>query len=135
MSHRLLWNFSQKYGPIVGLRLGQQVAVAISSPDLAKEVLLTHDKIFANRPPFQFNELLLWGQNSDIIFSTQCPQWRKQKKICTMGLFTARRLQELEFVKAAGAGTGGIGGLHASSGYWAISERDDQSRDDAAGAV
>ncbi|MCO5614253.1 hypothetical protein L7F22_068533 [Adiantum nelumboides] len=99
MSHRVLWNFSQKYGPIVGLRLGQQLAVAISSPDLAKEVLLTHDKIFANRPPFQFNELLLWGQNSDIIFSAQCPQWRKQKKICTMGLFTARRLQELEYVR------------------------------------
>ncbi|MCO5568352.1 hypothetical protein L7F22_022051 [Adiantum nelumboides] len=74
LPHQALRDLSQKYGPIVGLRLGQQLAVAISSPDLAKEVLHTHDKIFANRPPFQFNELLLSGQNSDIVFSAQCPQ-------------------------------------------------------------
>ncbi|MCO5582121.1 hypothetical protein L7F22_036011 [Adiantum nelumboides] len=97
--HQALRDFSQKYGPIVGLRLGQQLAVAISSPDLAKEVLHTHDKIFANRPPFQFNELLMSGQNSDIVFSAQCPQWRKQRKICTVGLFTAKRLHKLEYVR------------------------------------
>ncbi|MCO5567176.1 hypothetical protein L7F22_020864 [Adiantum nelumboides] len=99
LSHRAFSKFSQKYGPIVGLRLGQQLAVAISSPELAKEVLHTHDKVFANRPPFHFNDLLLGGQNSDIVFSAQCPQWRKQRKICTVGLFTAKRLQELEYVR------------------------------------
>ncbi|MCO5614248.1 hypothetical protein L7F22_068528 [Adiantum nelumboides] len=99
MSHRILWSSSQKYGPIVGLRLGQQLAVAISSSDLAKEVLHTHEKIFASRPPFQFNELLLCGQNSDIILSAQCPLWRKQKTICTVGLFTVKRLHELEYVR------------------------------------
>ncbi|KAI5073854.1 hypothetical protein GOP47_0011867 [Adiantum capillus-veneris] len=99
LPHQALRDMAQKYGPIVGLRLGQQLAVAISSPELAKEVLHTHDKIFANRPPAEFNELLLYGQNSDIIFSAQCPQWRKQRKICTVGLFTTKRLQELEYVR------------------------------------
>ncbi|MCO5578587.1 hypothetical protein L7F22_032431 [Adiantum nelumboides] len=38
-------------------------------------------------------------------------------------------------VRAARGGAGGIGGRHASSGHWALRERDDQSRDHATAAV
>ncbi|MCO5601758.1 hypothetical protein L7F22_055883 [Adiantum nelumboides] len=101
--------FVPKIRPIVGLRLGQQLAVAISSPDLAKEVLHTHDKIFSNRPPFQFNELLLSGQNSDIVFSAQCPQAKEDLHSgAVYSQATARAGVRAAggAVKAAGAGIG-----------------------------
>ncbi|KAI5056726.1 hypothetical protein GOP47_0028544 [Adiantum capillus-veneris] len=96
---QVIRDLSRRYGHILGLRLGKQLCVVISSPQLAKEVLQTHDKIFADRPPFQFNEHLLYGQNTDIVFSSQCPEWRQKRKICTVGLFTPKRMQDLEHVR------------------------------------
>lgn len=96
LPHQALREVSQRYGPIFGLRLGQQRAVVVCSPELAREVLLTNDKVFADRPPRQFNSLLSLGSNNGIIFGHHGPQWRKHRKIATLQLFTVKRVHELQ---------------------------------------
>ncbi|KAG2672076.1 hypothetical protein I3760_13G022200 [Carya illinoinensis] len=41
--HRSLKELADKYGPILQLQLGEVLAIIITSPDLAEDVLKTHD--------------------------------------------------------------------------------------------
>ena len=57
-----------KYGPIMQLQLGEVLAITISSPKVAEEVLKTHDAVFANRPIVLTIEVICYD-NSSLIFS------------------------------------------------------------------
>jgi 26-hydroxylase len=51
LPHQALTALSLKYGPLMSLRLGASAhTLVISSGDIAKEFLTTHDRIFAGRP-------------------------------------------------------------------------------------
>ncbi|GLJ32410.1 hypothetical protein SUGI_0652230 [Cryptomeria japonica] len=45
----VLLALSQKYGPLMNLRLGMKTVMVVSSPAMAKEVLKTHDHDLAGR--------------------------------------------------------------------------------------
>jgi len=49
LPHKSLAKLARTYGPIIKLQLGFVTTVVISSPTLAKEILQSHDAIFANR--------------------------------------------------------------------------------------
>ncbi|AET04573.1 cytochrome P450 family 71 protein [Medicago truncatula] len=51
--HRDLHKLSQKYGPIMHLRLGLVPIIVVSSPQAAELFLKTHDLVFASRPPIE----------------------------------------------------------------------------------
>ncbi|KAI5069205.1 hypothetical protein GOP47_0015506 [Adiantum capillus-veneris] len=97
--HQALAKLSSKYGGLMGLNLGQQRCVVVSSPEVAKEFLVKHDKAFANRPPYGFTSCLFYGQQNDLFFASYGAPWRRRRKICTLRLFTAKRLQEVEYVR------------------------------------
>ena len=48
--HLQLWDFSKIYGPLFSLRLGTRLAIVVSAPKLAKEVMKNHDLEFCGRP-------------------------------------------------------------------------------------
>ncbi|KAH7315473.1 hypothetical protein KP509_21G051100 [Ceratopteris richardii] len=98
--HQIIRDLSGKYGPVVGLQLGKLRAIAVCTPATAKEVLFTHDKIFANRPYFQVNEQFLYGRDTSVVFTSLCPAWRRNRKICTIALVTPRRMQQLEHIRS-----------------------------------
>ena len=50
LPHRALWQLSQKYGPVMFLKLGGVPTVIISSAESAKEVLKVHDLDCCSRP-------------------------------------------------------------------------------------
>ncbi|KAI5054715.1 hypothetical protein GOP47_0029860 [Adiantum capillus-veneris] len=97
--HQDFAKLSSKYGDIVGLRFGRQRCVLVSSPELAKEILVTQDKEFANRPAYGFISALLFGKENDLFFANQGEPWQKRRKLCIMELFTAKRMQEMEYVR------------------------------------
>jgi cytochrome P450 len=91
-SHRFLWDQAKKYGPIMYLRLGSQGLVVASSADAAREFFTVQDKVWAGREHITGQALLTYN-HLNIGGAPYGPYWRHLRKICTMELFTSKRLE------------------------------------------
>ncbi|KAK7268452.1 hypothetical protein RIF29_21150 [Crotalaria pallida] len=79
------------YGPIMLLKFGQSTSVIISSPDMAKEVLQTHDLLFSDRT---IPEVVtsLNHEHLCLPFLPVSPLWKDLRKICNNELFANKTL-------------------------------------------
>ncbi|KAF8018538.1 hypothetical protein BT93_H3423 [Corymbia citriodora subsp. variegata] len=98
MPHHTLANLACQLGPIFHLQLGQVPTVVISSPKLARLVLKTHDRVFANRPQLIAAQYLSFGC-SDVTFSSYGPYWRQARKICVTELLSPKRVGSFQLVR------------------------------------
>ena len=89
--HRALRDLSRRHGPVMYLKLGQVDHVVISSPEAAREIMQTHDLIFATRPKLVIPEMLF--HCSDIAFSPYGNYWRQLRKTCMVELLSAKRVK------------------------------------------
>ncbi|KAK4276056.1 hypothetical protein QN277_019047 [Acacia crassicarpa] len=80
------------------LQLGHVSHVIVSSPEVAKQVMKTHDTIFANRPKIIASETLAYD-SADIVFSPYGNYWRQLRRICTLELFSSRRVQTFRKIR------------------------------------
>lgn len=96
--HRKLRDLAKIHGPLMQLQLGEICAVVVSSPDYAKEVLKTHDIVFASRPKIVAADILSYGC-TNIAFSPYGNYWRKLRKICTMELLTQKRVSSFQPIR------------------------------------
>ncbi|XP_057536702.1 desmethyl-deoxy-podophyllotoxin synthase-like [Amaranthus tricolor] len=96
--HEVIENLAKVYGPIMHLRLGEVSAIVISSPELAKAVLRTHDANFANRPEIMVGKYVYFD-SSDIGLAPYGEYWRQVRKIATLELFTMRQVQSFRAVR------------------------------------
>ena len=64
--HSYFADLARNYGPILTLRLGSKVAIVVSSPSLAREVLKDQDITFANRDVPAAGRAAAYG-GSDIV--------------------------------------------------------------------
>ena len=64
LPHRSFRDLAKKYGPLVHLQLGQMSYIIVSSKELAKEVMKTHDTIFASRPKLVAGEIFNYGSTN-----------------------------------------------------------------------
>ncbi|KAG6432383.1 hypothetical protein SASPL_103959 [Salvia splendens] len=93
--HRSLAKLSQKYGPVMSLKLGSITTVVISSPETAKLVLQKHDSSFSNRTIPLASKALRHDEYS-VGWLPVGSQWRKLRKICREQMFSAPRLDASE---------------------------------------
>ncbi|MED6183217.1 hypothetical protein PIB30_036006 [Stylosanthes scabra] len=98
LPHRSLRELAKKYGPIMHLKLGENPAVVISSPELAMEILKTHDVCFLKRPHLLVAESLTFG-SSDIVFAPCGDLWRQLRKICTTELLSVKRVRSFSRIR------------------------------------
>ncbi|GFP89553.1 premnaspirodiene oxygenase [Phtheirospermum japonicum] len=89
--HHTLKALAKKYGPLMHLKLGEVDTIIVSSPEIAKELLKTHDIVFAARPSLLVAEISCYG-NTDVAFAPYGEYWRQLRKICTLELLSARRV-------------------------------------------
>ncbi|CAK8537670.1 unnamed protein product [Lathyrus sativus] len=92
LPHRALQSLSKKYGPIMSMQLGQVPAVVISSSKAAELFLKTHDLVFASRPTTQASDILYYGSKG-LAFSEYGPYWRSLRKLFTLKLLTASKVE------------------------------------------
>uniref|UniRef100_A0A0D6QRM0 Cytochrome P450 n=1 Tax=Araucaria cunninghamii TaxID=56994 RepID=A0A0D6QRM0_ARACU len=91
---RCFWEWSQKYGPIMSVWFGSTLNVIVSSTELAKEVLKEHDQQLADRP--RSRSAVKFSRNGqDLIWADYGPHYVKVRKVCTLELFTPKRLEAL----------------------------------------
>jgi len=98
LPHRALAELCLKYGPLMSLRLGSALTLVVSSPDMAKEFLKTHDLFFASRPTSTATKYL-WYNSSDITFSPYGRYWRQMRKLCVLQLLSSRRIDSFRFIR------------------------------------
>uniref|UniRef100_A0A0D9XE53 Uncharacterized protein n=1 Tax=Leersia perrieri TaxID=77586 RepID=A0A0D9XE53_9ORYZ len=99
LPHRSIHDLSKKYGPIMSLRFGSFPVVVGSSVEMAKFFLKTHDVVFTDRPKTAAGKHTTYNY-SDITWSPYGAYWRQARKMCLTELFSAKRLESYEYIRA-----------------------------------
>lgn len=95
---RCFTEWSQVYGPIFSVYLGSHLNVVVNSAALAKEVLKDNDQQLANRN--RTKTIDKFSKNGmDLIWSDYGPHYVKVRKLCTLELFSAKRLDGLRPIR------------------------------------
>ncbi|CAI9094660.1 OLC1v1030439C2 [Oldenlandia corymbosa var. corymbosa] len=98
LPHRSLKLLAEKYGPLMLLHLGSKPTLIISSPQVAKMVLKTHDLDFANRPKLKFIGRILYNFKN-MGFSPYGEYWRQVRSICVSQLLSNKSIQSFRSVR------------------------------------
>ncbi|GLJ48373.1 hypothetical protein SUGI_1021250 [Cryptomeria japonica] len=98
LPHRSLQRLAEKHGPIMMLKFGSVPVVVASSSQAAKQFLKTHDMSFLSRPSTTAGKYLFYN-SKDIVFAPYGPCWRNIRKICTLELLSAKRIDSFRGVR------------------------------------
>lgn len=93
LNHRMLARLAQRFGDIFMLRMGQRNLVVVSSPELAKEVLLTQGVEFGSRTRNVVFDIFTGG-GQDMVFTVYGEHWRRMRRIMTVPFFTNKVVQQ-----------------------------------------
>ncbi|KAI5397334.1 hypothetical protein KIW84_063230 [Lathyrus oleraceus] len=98
LPHHSLKNLAQKYGPLMFLKLGEVPYIIVSSPEIAKDIMKTHDLSFCDRPNLMTFTIFSYNA-TDIIFSAFDEHWRQLRKMCVMELLSVKRVQSFRSIR------------------------------------
>ncbi|KAL8521887.1 hypothetical protein ACS0TY_012150 [Phlomoides rotata] len=96
--HYPLRDLANTYGPLMHLKFGEVSTIIVSSPDIAREVLKTHDLACADRPKTVATEIF-WYNYTDIVFSPYGDYWKQMRKICILELLSAKNVRSFEYIR------------------------------------
>ncbi|KAE8693193.1 geraniol 8-hydroxylase-like [Hibiscus syriacus] len=93
-----LFELAKTYGPLMTLRLGYVTTVVVSSAEIAKQVLLTHDETFSDHtvPDAVASQP---NHESTLAWAVGDGRWRNRRRICNTQLFTVQRLNSLQHLR------------------------------------
>ncbi|CAN1356327.1 Desmethyl-deoxy-podophyllotoxin synthase [Linum perenne] len=96
--HRRLRQLAEKHGDVIQMDLGEIPHVIVSSAEAAKQVMRTHDISFAQRPFHPHQAKVMYG-GINLIHASYGDYWRQLRRIATLELLTARRVESLRRVR------------------------------------
>lgn len=80
------------------LQLGSIPTLVISSADIAREIIKTHNLVFSSRSVLYAAKMIRYNF-SDVAFAPYGEYWREVKKIVILELFSAKRVQSFQAVR------------------------------------
>ncbi|XP_025883594.1 premnaspirodiene oxygenase-like [Solanum lycopersicum] len=98
LPHHALTNLGKKYGPFMHLQVGEISTVVVSSMDMAREVLKTHDLAFASRHKILAFDIILY-KSTDIGFCSYGDYWRQMRKVCVLELLTTKNVRSFSSIR------------------------------------
>ncbi|KAK3028970.1 hypothetical protein RJ639_039997 [Escallonia herrerae] len=96
--HRALRNLTKKHGPLMHLQLGEISVIVVSTPQMAREILKTHDTAFANRQELLATRIIAFD-NTDVAFAPYSSYWRQMRRICTLELLSAKKVRSFRSIR------------------------------------
>jgi 5-O-(4-coumaroyl)-D-quinate 3'-monooxygenase len=95
---RCFSEWAQAYGPIISVWFGSTMNVIVSNTDLAKQVLKENDQQLADRHRSR-SAAKFSRDGQDLIWADYGSHYVKVRKVCTLELFTPRRLEALRPIR------------------------------------
>ncbi|GJM91837.1 hypothetical protein PR202_ga08254 [Eleusine coracana subsp. coracana] len=92
LPHHAMKRLAGQYGPVMLLRLGHVRAVVVSSPAAAREVMKTHDAVFANRPMYVTMEVFTYGGQNITFAPYRSQHWKEVRRLCATELLGPKRV-------------------------------------------
>jgi len=99
LPHRAMRDLAGVYGPLMYLRVGQVPVVVVTSKEVAREVLKTHDAIFATRPKLMAGEIVAYGSTDLLFCPTPDDYFRKLRKLCVQEILSNDRIRSYQHVR------------------------------------
>lgn len=96
--NRSLATLAQRHGPLMLLHFGSRPVLVVSSADIARDVIKTHDAIFSTRPKLSINDKLLY-KGKDLSTAPYGEYWRQMRSICVLQLLSNKRVQSFRAVR------------------------------------
>ncbi|KAL3523031.1 hypothetical protein ACH5RR_015865 [Cinchona calisaya] len=99
--HIELAQLAQAYGPLMSLSLGSQLMVVGSSPDVAMEILKTHDRLFSGRYVAHVSYAKNPQKNHvSLAFTTECTQqWKFLRTLCRSEIFSSKMIENQSYIR------------------------------------
>lgn len=98
LTHRGLAKLAKQFGGLFYMRMGYLHMMAVSNPEMARQVLQAQDNIFSNRPATIAISYLTYDR-ADMAFAHYGPFWRQMRKLCVIKLFSRKRAESWESVR------------------------------------
>ncbi|XP_027332884.1 cytochrome P450 71A1-like [Abrus precatorius] len=100
LPHRSFRELSLKYGDVMMLQLGKSETptLVVSSPQVAMQIMKTHDIAFSNRPQNAAAKIILYGC-TDIGFGLYGENWRQKRKICVLQFLSMKMVQSFRSIR------------------------------------
>lgn len=95
---RCFADWAQTYGPIISIWFGSTLNVVVSNSELAKEVLKDNDQHLADRHRTR-SAARFSRDGKDLIWADYGPHYVKVRKVCTLELFSPKRLEALRPIR------------------------------------
>ncbi|KAL3648205.1 hypothetical protein CASFOL_007629 [Castilleja foliolosa] len=95
---RCFSEWAQSYGPIISVWFGSTLNVVVSSSELAKQVLKEKDQQLADRHRSR-SAAKFSRDGQDLIWADYGPHYVKVRKVCTLELFSPKRIEALRPIR------------------------------------
>lgn len=79
------------------LKFDSRPVLVASSPEMAKEILKTHDAIFTSRPVLAAGKYISFN-HSDVSWAPYGAHWRQARKIYQTEIFNTKTLESLKYI-------------------------------------
>ncbi|VAI44357.1 unnamed protein product [Triticum turgidum subsp. durum] len=97
--HRVMADLARRLdAPLMYLKLGEVPVVVATSPEAAREIMRTHDVVFATRP-WSLTVKIMNADGQGLIFARYGALWRQLRKICILELLSTRRVQSFRHIR------------------------------------